>query len=266
MPVTEGLTIDIVLDFCREHNIKAIIPSRDGELQFWAKMKGCLLTQGITVMVSPEEGVEICNDKLLFSQKLQEHQLPVIPSFLSVDEVGSEAVVLKEQFGAGSKKLALNISKKEAEIKATEFASPLFQPFIKGKEFSADVYVGRKGCAKGAIVRSRDLIVDGESQITTTVSNSELELLCRKVAEMLQLYGHVVFQVIEDEKHEFHLIECNARFGGASTLSIDCGLDSFYWFLLEASGVDVAEYPFLRSNEEKRQVRFPEDMVILEKK
>ena len=90
----------------------------------------------------------------------------------------------------------------------------------------------------------------------------ELESLCCNVAEILKLYGHIVLQVIEDEKGDYHIVECNCRFGGASTLSIASGLDSFYWFLLEAADVDISEYPFLRSENEKRQIRFPEDVVF----
>jgi len=256
------LSIDVILGFCLKNNIKAIVPTRDGELLFWASIEDELYKKGISVMISPVEGVETCIDKLLFSQKLIAYKFPAIPSFLSIDNIDSETVILKERFGAGSKNIALNISKKEAEIKANEFTSPLFQPFIKGKEFSVDVYVDKKGTAKGAIARSREMIVNGESQITTMVSIPALELMCCKVAEILQLYGHVIFQAIEDKNNQFHIIECNCRFGGASTLSIAAGLDSFYWFLLEASNVDITEYPFIRSKIEKTQVRFPEDIVI----
>jgi len=59
-----------------------------------------------------------------------------------------------------------------------------------------------------------------------------------------------------------HVIECNTRFGGASTASIAAGLDSFYWGLLESSGVDMSDYPFLRTSGEVRQVRVPSDIYL----
>ncbi|MNC49272.1 carbamoyl phosphate synthase-like protein [compost metagenome] len=71
----------------------------------------------------------------------------------------------------------------------------------------------------------------------------------------------MIFQVIIDHAGEYHFIECNTRFGGASRLSVEAGLDSFYWFLLEAEGNDLAEYPFVRSAQEKRLIRYAEDLI-----
>jgi carbamoyl-phosphate synthase large subunit len=79
---------------------------------------------------------------------------------------------------------------------------------------------------------------------------------------MLGIYGHAVFQLIQSSTGGLHVIECNARFGGASTLSIAAGLDSFYWFLLEACGDSLSQYPFARCRRELRQIRFARDLVI----
>ena len=133
---------------------------------------------------------------------------------------------------------------------------------LRWREVSVDVYIDTKGKAKGTVVRTRDLVVDGESQITTTIRNERLENLCTDLAEKLKLYGHVIFQILISPEGAFHIIECNSRFGGASTLSLSVGLDSFYWFLLEASGETLDDYPFLRATVEKKQIRYPEDLVI----
>jgi len=117
-----------------------------------------------------------------------------------------------------------------------------------------------EGKAMGAIARIRDLVVEGESQVTTTVYYPELENICIKLAESLGIYGHTVMQVLVDEDHKFHIIECNARFGGASTLSLTMGLNSFEWFFLESLKQPLP--PFERSRHEKRQIRHAEDYVI----
>ena len=96
----------------------------------------------------------------------------------------------------------------------------------------------------------------------STFRNEKLEQLCAHFVENMSFYGHILLQVIIGETGDFHIIECNSRFGGASTLSLAAGLDSFYWCLLESQGVDIQEYPFLRSKTEKVQIRFPEDIII----
>ena len=136
------------------------------------------------------------------------------------------------------------------------------QRFVAGTEYSIDLYVSREGRAKGAIARSRDVVVAGESQVTTTKSYPELERLCMRLSEELGLRGHAVFQAIVDDAGKIHVIECNPRFGGASTLAIAAGLETFRWLLHEASGASLDALPFMRSRVELRQVRFPSDRVF----
>lgn len=77
---------------------------------------------------------------------------------------------------------------------------------------------------------------------------------------MLGVYGHAVFQTIQDRSGEFVLVECNPRLGGASTLSIACGLKSFEWFLLEAQGGSLPKME--QKKQEYRQVRYPADIIF----
>ena len=143
-----------------------------------------------------------------------------------------------------------------------KLSSPVFQPFIDGTEFSTDVYVDKNGKTKGMIVRSRDLIFNGESQITTSLEHKQIEKICSKVVEKLNLTGHVVVQGILDLQKKFNILECNNRFGGASSLSIEMGLDTFYWYLLDMTDHDLSEYPFIRSKIEKKQILYPDNLIL----
>ena len=67
-------------------------------------------------------------------------------------------------------------------------------------------------------------------------------------------------QAFIDVNRRIHIIECNARVGGASTVSIAAGLDIFYWSLLEADGANLHEQPFTRIIGEVRQIRVAEDV------
>ena len=263
MPLIDDLNADKIISFCKKNNIKLIIPSRDGELAFFASIKDQLLENGISVMVSNSTAIETCIDKLVFYETLSKLNIPAIETSTNINSLKNvNAYVVKEQYGAGSLSIGLNLNKEQALNHAKTLKQPIFQPFVTGKEVSIDVYIDKKGKAKGVILRTRDLIVNGESQITTTIENSELEKLAVELVEKLKLTGHIVLQAIVDEYKKIHFIECNSRFGGASTLSVYCGLDSFYWALLEATGNDIVEYPFFKSKSQKSQIRFPEDIVI----
>jgi carbamoyl-phosphate synthase large subunit len=159
-------------------------------------------------------------------------------------------------------RVALKISKNEALSFAKQLENPIFQPYIEGKEWSIDLYRSKEGEVKGCVARLRDCVIGGESQVTTTVSYPLLENYCIALANQLNIYGHAVVQVIEDEKGQFHIIECNLRFGGASTASLAVGLDSFYWFFVEALGRELKHYPFHRHQQDIRQIRYSVDKVI----
>ncbi len=262
MPALSTLSIEALVDFCHRKNVKAIIPTRDGELAYYATYRSYLSEQGIHVMVSSEVAVESCFDKLRFFQALSQMGYPAIPTAETLTSIPSGMVVVKERFGAGSRSIGLDLKPAEAKEYACNLKSPVFQPFISGMEMSVDLYLSQQGKAVGCVVRKREVVVNGESQITVTVRHPELEALCIRLAEALGLYGHVMFQVMIDSKGHFHVIECNPRFGGASGLSVAVGLDSFTWFLREALGKALPGNAFQRSSAEKRQIRYAADWIL----
>ncbi|MBA3958425.1 MAG: ATP-grasp domain-containing protein [Parachlamydiaceae bacterium] len=258
-PKQSKLAVRDIVDYCKKHSINAIIPTRDGDLALFSKMQSELLQHNIRVMISDPSTIDICSDKWRFANWLSEKGFPAIATAVSADELNTKSYVVKERFGAGSLSLGLNLNKTQAMDHAKTLKSPIFQPYLSGKEYSIDLYCSEAGKVHGCIARSRDVVVDGESQVTTTCMKPELESLCLKMAHALEIMGHCVFQVLESSDGALHVIECNPRFGGASTASIAAGLDSFLWFFLDC--LDQPIYPFVRSSKEIRQVRFPENLL-----
>lgn len=264
MPPLDMLRSAELLRFCHEHQVHAIIPTRDGELAFFAEQAPLLAEQNIHVMVSSPEAVAVCLDKLRFAERLTAFGFPVIPTASTMEAVKSNALVVKERYGAGSRQLSLNLTREQAQAQSATLTHPIFQPFIRGREWSVDLYVTRQGRVKGAIARRRLLVVHGESQVTVTQRYPALETLCGQMAQALDLYGHVLFQVLEtdDPAQPFHVIECNPRFGGASTLSLAAGLESFTWFFQGCLGKNVDDIPFQRASGEKRLIRYATDRIL----
>lgn len=261
MPGVNELKIEDLIEYCKKNHIKAIIPTRDGELPFFSTHQSLLMDNGIACMISPSKTIGICLNKLLFYRFLSELELPAIPTANAVRLVESSSYVVKECFGAGSQSIGLNLPLTEAKTWAEKLKVPIFQPYIHGQDYSVDMYINRHHEPQGAIVRSRDLVIHGESQITSSLIDKEIEAICLKAAIHLGIYGHAVFQIIRDNVGKLHIIECNPRFGGASTLSLAMGLNSFEWFIKESLGQPLP--PFERSKQEMRQVRYPEDKVFL---
>ena len=259
MPRLDRLSTEELIGYCRDNAIGMIVPTRDGELTWFAERRDALAAAGVSVMVPAAEAVETCLDKLRFARELVAKGFPAIPAFETAP--GAARLAVKERFGAGSLGIALDVSPEAAAAAAPRFEAPIFQPYVEGVEFSVDTFSTAAGQTKGALARRRDKVVRGESQVTTAVDAPDIERLCAQAAEAIGLRGHAVWQVLRDASGALHIIECNCRIGGASSLSLAMGLDSFYWALLEARGEDLTRHPFHRSPVNLRQTRIPHDVI-----
>lgn len=258
-PVTED-ALPALLKGCEERGIAVVLPTRDGELSFWAERRARFRDAGIQVIVSDAAPVERCLDKLAFARFGREAGLPVIDTAETPDAVGDGPYVVKERYGAGAKGMGLDLSRDAAIRHAKTLVRPIFQPFVSGPEISIDAWLDHGGKVVGVVLRRRDRVILGESQITTTFRDETLEREAVRILEMLALRGPVVLQAIV-VNGALKVIECNPRFGGASTTGVAVGLDSFFWSLSEAFGTGPTP-SFNRSSGEVRQIRLPVDVLV----
>lgn len=256
--------VEGLVDHCARNGIRYILPTRDGDLEWFANAREELAGAGIEVMVSPPETIALCRDKLRFAAHLEQHGLPAIATAQTTEVLPRSATwVVKERWGSGSRGVYCDVPAHRLDELAAELEDPIFQPFIRGRELSVDLYRDRAGRVHGSICRTRDTVIAGESQVTTVVDAPALSKVCEEVAHCLNVQGHVTMQAIETPEARVRIVECNARFGGASTLSERAGLESFYWFLLEASGRGLERAPFRPRSGALRLVRHATDRFVV---
>lgn len=261
MPPTDAAYLEEIIAGCQAREVRVILPTRDGELLFWAHHAARLESVGIKVIVAPVPALTTCLDKQAFADFGQRHQLPMIPCATTPQTLEHETDrwVVKERYGAGSRLIGLNLSMEQALAHAQQLQTPVFQPYMTGQEISIDAWLDRRHNVKGLILRRRDLVIHGESQVTTSFRHPAIESQAKIILKALQLTGPVVLQALVDTAEHIHIIECNPRFGGASTVSIAAGLDSLYWSLVDALGGESHTLPFTRIAGEIRQVRMATD-------
>lgn len=262
MPPTHDDFLEEIIYGLKRENVRIVLPTRDGELMFWANNAERLTREGIQVIVSSTDSLQRCLDKLEFSRFGISLGLPFIPTSELCDDLESNCLVVKERYGSGSRSIGLRLSLAEAIAYSQKIINPIFQPFIDGQEISIDSWLDRQHQVKGLILRRRDYVLSGESQVTTTFTDSRLESQAAEILHSLRLSGPVVLQALINANGELHVIECNPRFGGASTLGIEAGLLSLHWSLLEASGADLAKWPFRRIKGQVRLIRLPNDLYV----
>lgn len=261
MPKLDTLGLEALVAKCHARGIRTILPTRDGELGYWSAAQPALAEAGIAVIVSKPDAVARCLDKVAFAEWGRAEGLPVIPTATAPDVFGAGPLVVKERFGAGSRALGLGLSVEDARAHAARLTAPIFQPQVEGPEISVDAWMTATGAVHGLVLRRRDRVVGGESQITTTFQDPVLEGQSADVLACMGLSGPAVMQAIVTDAG-LAVIEVNARFGGASTASLSVGLDMLYWSLFERTQPNAPLPLFERRAGEIRQVRVPQDIVI----
>ena len=246
MPRTSDENFDEIVTGCRDRGIAFVLPSRDSELRFWASREKDFENEGIKVIVSSTNAINLCRDKLKFYEELKSQgDLSLIPTTLAPELIDSNSLVVKERFGSGSKSIFLNVSASDAREIAKGLEEPVFQPFLRGREISVDAHFRRDGELLGFIMRDRVVVVDGESQVTRSFSSLEIEKSIGSFLRTLGLlhgfFGPIVLQAIVSQEGEVSVLEINPRFGGASTLSVALGLKTVYWSLVDLAGGSLGD-------------------------
>lgn len=268
MPPLDSLDDAALVDWVVERGADLVVPTRDGELLRFAVLRAGLEERGVRVAVGESHPVEACLDKLIFASACGGAGLPVIPTALSLDELESVSTaasfVVKERRGAGSRSLGLRLDRAAAAAHGASLGEPVYQPFVDGPELSVDVYRSRDERAGpsgvvGAVVRTRDRVMGGESQVTSlVVDRPDVAELAVATVTALGLHGHAVLQVIDAAGGPV-LVECNARIGGASALSFAVGLKTPQYLLQELLGEPPT--PLRLAPAPARLFRRPDDVV-----
>lgn len=241
LPRLEELEITRFISECYKKRIRYIVPTRDEDVVFFACHKKTLENSQIYPLVAEQKAVSFCVDKLRFSK--EGGQPLVVESSETPEALLTDRYVVKERTGSGSRNIAVDVKESTALSVASRLKSPIFQPFISGGEFSVDSYVTRQGKCLGSVFRSRDMVVDGESKVTSTVQVKEITK--KRIQGFLlkhRIFGHSVLQYIQTQEGP-RIIECNPRFGGASTLSHQANLKSFLWFIQEVESQRIETLP-----------------------
>ena len=249
-----------VLEHCAREEIGLLIPTRDGELAFFAALREELGQQGTYTPIGSPEAVNVCLDKLRFHEHCQRAGIPTAPTSTAIDQIEGDRFVVKQRFGMGSRELAVGLDRDGARAYGERLSAPIFQPVLQGSEHSVDLYVNRRGEVVDAAPRIRIRVHDGEATVTETVEHRELVEVALRLATSLELRGHLVIQAFV-RGSDVTLIECNPRVGGASTLGFSAGVDSVRWAIREARGETVQ--PQLGAYRRGlRLVRYPADRLV----
>ena len=224
---------DQLLDYCRQHEIHALIPLIDPELRPLAQARERFAQAGTRVIISSPEVVRISMDKVRTADFLRQHGF-LTPRILTEDELASPAFPLFMKPKIGSSSLGAYKINTRQDLTYYRSINPdsIIQQFIEGVEYTVDVFADFEGQPRCAVPRRRHEVRGGEVSKGQTVRNRHMmQEHCRLVELLGGCQGMMTIQCFLTPADEIVFIEINARFGGGVPLSIRAGADSPRWIL-----------------------------------
>lgn len=207
---------------CDKYKINAILSLIDPELTLLASYKEVFGSDGIKVIISDQDVVNICNDKYLTYKFLHDNGLPVVPTYVDIEKVMEDLenksidfpLIVKPQNGSASIGIIKVNSIKELKRFQEESKEIIIQPFISGEEFGVDCYIDLISREVVNIFVKRKISMRaGETDKSISIKDPELELIIEELIKELKPVGPIDIDCFKTEKG-YVISEINPRFGG----------------------------------------------------
>ena len=232
--------IDRIEEIVRGNGIRLIVPTIDTELPAYAQAAPRLAAAGAYVHVSPPEVIAVVRDKTRTMAVLAAAGVPV-PETCSDAELRADPDRLGwPVFGkpvGGSASRGLGTYDRLADLPAAFPEPMMFQPVLKGPEYTVNMFIDRAGTLRCAVPHLRIQTRAGEVEKGRTARRADLRALAEGICRALpQARGVLCFQVIDDAVRGPQVIEINARFGGGYPLAHHAGAQFANWLMAELAG------------------------------
>jgi carbamoyl-phosphate synthase large subunit len=240
-PITHANYIKQLLSIVRTNNVKLLIPTVDLDLKLLAQNKPKFAAAGCCVLVSRPDVVDICQDKRKTFRFLLKNgfDTPVTMSpraALSRKKL-SWPCFLKPWDGYASRGNAIVNNREELSVFAKRIPNTICQEFIKGTEYTCDVYVDFNMEVRCVVPRKRIEARAGEVSKGQVVKHPRIMSEAARLVKMLGAGpGVITLQLFLTGDGKIKFVEINPRFGGGVPLSIKAGANFPKWILQESLG------------------------------
>ena len=227
--INEDNYIDEIINVCKREDIRIVIPTIDTDLLILSEEHERIESEsGAVVLISSNEVVTICRDKINTQKFLEENGFK-IPKMYSEEELDSGELefplFIKPKSGSSSINTFKVNNIEELATYRSLIKEPIVQDFMEGKEFTVDVFLDFGGNLISVVPRLRMATRSGEISKGKIIKDREIIEDIKRLVEVLKPIGHITVQLMKTNKG-IEYIEINPRFGGGAPMSIQSGADS----------------------------------------
>jgi carbamoyl-phosphate synthase large subunit len=239
----------------KKDKIDAILPGNDIDLEY-------LINHPLDFsgkILFPGESIKPFLRKSTSIEAFSEAGLKTPKVFQNDESVDVFPVIIKEDDGYGSVNQYIAGTKAALTEAIPLVKKPFIQEFIKGVEYTIDVFSEHDGSPVNLVIRERSRIRAGVSDVGITRDIPELEHIVFRASKHFHLAGPWNIQCIK-QNDQFYFLEVNPRFSGGIPLTIAAGcnfcINLFEWFLEKP----VTKFPDVKHN--LKMMKYEQEIFI----
>lgn len=233
--VTDPEYIPELLALCQRLDIKMVVPTIDTELLVLAEHKGRFLQEGIDLIVSSLQFVQLCRDKRKTNTFFEEKNIPVPKAISKTDP--TFPLFIKPFDGSLSADIFIIRNKEQLTEDLVTNDRFLFMEYLDRNQFdeyTVDMYYGKDHELKCIVPRKRLLVRAGEVNKALTCKNKLVNFLQERLFKIDGAVGCLTTQLfMSHDSEKIYGIEINPRFGGGYPLSYRAGANFPGWLINE---------------------------------
>src|SRR5687768_709037 len=170
------------------HNIEVLMPSSGYDIQPYSKHRRQIEELGAKPVVSDLESIEICNDKMMTFQKLNDKfDLPF--STTNPDKIPEFPIIAKPRREKGGFDMMIIENENDLRQATSKFPDMIFQEYLPGTEYTIDVISDLNKKPLIAVPRIRLETKGGISTKGKVIHDPQKEQTCMDVADSIGIRG-----------------------------------------------------------------------------
>jgi len=241
-PASDKSFIASLVGICRKEGVRLLVPTIDPELQPLARDGAALREGPVLLNLSDLASVVVARDKAKTARVLSEAGV-VVPRTAPIRQVIDEhstwrwPLIAKPASGSSSIGISRVGSVFELENLEKMRSDLIVQEFVRGPEFTVNVFVDDAGRCRSVVPHFRRQVRGGEVSKAITVKNQVLADIAGRIVKAIPgLFGAICFQAIVGADGP-SVLEINARFGGGFPVAHRAGARFTQWLIELAAGL-----------------------------
>jgi len=230
--------IDFLIDYSISKNITAILSWYDIDLPILAKNKDRFRKHNITVVLSDESVIQLCNDKWKTHLFLKELNLKQPQTYVDLELIKEDLrsgmmqfpVFMKPRWGEGSVGIFQADTFEEIDILYEKILRIIFSTHLKyqaledktrcvimqerlyGKEYGLCVFNDLQGNYIATIPKTKTEMQEGETIVSIVDSSTPFEYTGKTISQNLKHIGNIGVDCFITQSGDVVVIEINPRF------------------------------------------------------